>query len=108
MSVLCMYVSCILSPPHAIFFEASCWPSDHMISSRPLIGQPSFPPTPTPMYHCLPNVIETKKTRQNLFHLTWATVRGKEAKMESGHTFLHLFFLTLPYIVYGCPPEETV
>ena len=24
------------------FFEASHWPSDHMITSRPLIGQPSF------------------------------------------------------------------
>ena len=33
----------ILSPSHAIFFEASHWPSDHMISLRPLIGQPSFP-----------------------------------------------------------------
>ena len=28
---------------HAIFFEASHWPSDHMTRSRPLIGQPSFP-----------------------------------------------------------------
>ena len=25
-------------PSHAIFFEASRWPSDHMIRSRPLIG----------------------------------------------------------------------
>ena len=30
----------ISSPPHAIVFEASHWPSDHMISSRPLIGKP--------------------------------------------------------------------
>ena len=29
-----------MSPPHAIFFEASHWPSDHTISSRTLIGQP--------------------------------------------------------------------
>ena len=33
-----------MSPPHVIYFEASHWPSDHMISSRPLIGQPSSPP----------------------------------------------------------------
>ena len=26
-------------PSHAIFFEASHWPCDHMISLRPLIGQ---------------------------------------------------------------------
>ena len=37
--VVCMYVV----PFHAIFFEASHWPSDHMTRSRPLIGQPSFP-----------------------------------------------------------------
>ena len=36
----------ILSLSHAIFFKASRWPSDHMISSRPVIGQP--PPTPPP------------------------------------------------------------
>ena len=35
-------VGTCLSPSHVIFFEASHWPSDHMISSRPLIGQPSF------------------------------------------------------------------
>ena len=29
-----------MSPPHVIYFEASHWPSDHMISSRPFIGQP--------------------------------------------------------------------
>ena len=27
-----------MSPSHAIFFEASHWPSDHMTRSRPLIG----------------------------------------------------------------------
>ena len=27
---------------HEAFFEASHWPKGHMISSRPLIGQPSF------------------------------------------------------------------
>ena len=32
-----------LSPSNAIVFKASHWPSDHMVSSRPLIGQPSFP-----------------------------------------------------------------
>ena len=31
-----------VSPPHAILFEASDWPSDNMISSRPMIGQPSL------------------------------------------------------------------
>ena len=36
-----------MSPPHPIFFKASHWLSDHMISSRPLIGQPSSP-TPLP------------------------------------------------------------
>ena len=34
---------CLFVPFHAIFFEASHWPSDHMTRSRPLIGQPSFP-----------------------------------------------------------------
>ena len=28
-----------MSPHNAIFFEASHWPSDHMIRSRPLIGR---------------------------------------------------------------------
>ena len=31
-----------LSPSPAIFFKASHWPLDHMISSMPLIGQPSL------------------------------------------------------------------
>ena len=31
-----------MSPFHVIFFEASLWPSGHMINSRPLIGQLSF------------------------------------------------------------------
>ena len=35
----CMYPA-ILSPSHAILVKASYWPSDHMISLRPLIGQP--------------------------------------------------------------------
>ena len=30
---------CMLSPPNEIYFEASHWPSDHMISSEPLIFQ---------------------------------------------------------------------
>ena len=34
-----VYVCC-LSPSHAIFFEASHWPSGHMTRSRPLIGRP--------------------------------------------------------------------
>ena len=37
---ICVYIC--MSPPHAIFFEASHWSSDHMIRSRPLIGQPSL------------------------------------------------------------------
>ena len=32
-----------LSPSYVIYFEASHWPSDHMISLRPLISQPFFP-----------------------------------------------------------------
>ena len=39
-----------MSPPDEIYFNASHWPSDKMIRSWPLIGQPSFPtlhpPTP--------------------------------------------------------------
>ena len=38
---VCLFVC--LSPSHAIFFEVSHWPLDHMTRSRPLIGQPSFP-----------------------------------------------------------------
>ena len=33
-----VYVSIYLSPFHVIYFEASHWPSGHMIRSRPLIG----------------------------------------------------------------------
>ena len=36
---MCIYVW--MSPPHVFFFQASHWPSDSMISSRPLIGQSS-------------------------------------------------------------------
>ena len=32
-----------MSPPNAIFFKASHWSSDHMISLRPLIGKPYLP-----------------------------------------------------------------
>ena len=32
----------VLSPFYVTFSEASHWPSGHMFSSRPLIGQPSF------------------------------------------------------------------
>ena len=37
-----------MSPPHAIFYEASHWPSGLMIKSRPLICQhpPPFPGAP--------------------------------------------------------------
>ena len=38
---VCLCV-CLMSPSHAIFFEAFHWHSGHMISLRPLIGQPSF------------------------------------------------------------------
>ena len=37
----CPSVLCMVSPPHAVFFEASHWPSRHMIRSRPVIGRPS-------------------------------------------------------------------
>ena len=43
-----------MSPPHPIFFKASHWLSDHMISSRPLIGQPS-PPIP-PGVSCMRDI----------------------------------------------------
>ena len=39
-----IYLSVCLSPFHVTFFEASHWPSGHMISSKPLIGQLSFTP----------------------------------------------------------------
>ena len=39
---LVVAMSVCLSPFHVIFFEASHWPSGHMIRSRPLIGRP-FP-----------------------------------------------------------------
>ena len=45
--LLSSWTCCCLSPSHAIFFEASHWPCDHMIGSRPLIGQLS-PPSPLP------------------------------------------------------------
>ena len=35
-----MYIYLDMSPPDVTFFEASHWPSDHMISSRPLIYIP--------------------------------------------------------------------
>ena len=44
-------LSLCLSPSHAIFFKTSHRPSDHMISLRPLIGQPSFLST-TPTLLC--------------------------------------------------------
>ena len=34
---VCLFV-CLMSPSHAIFSEASHWPSGHMIRSRPLIS----------------------------------------------------------------------
>ena len=37
---------CLCAPSDAVLFEASHWPRDHMISSRPLIGEPPSPPTP--------------------------------------------------------------
>ena len=38
-----VYLSvCLFVPFSCYFFEASHWPSDPMISSRPLIGQPSL------------------------------------------------------------------
>ena len=33
---------CVSAPSGAVFFKASHWPGDHMISSRSLIGPPSF------------------------------------------------------------------
>ena len=43
-----VYLSgCLSAPSGAVFSEASHWPWDHMISSRPLIGPPSLPPLET-------------------------------------------------------------
>ena len=47
------------------------------------------------MFHCLPNVKEARKKRQNISPNSGHTRGGGEAKMESGHTFLRVFF-TLP------------
>ena len=38
--VMSVHISIYISPFHVIFFEASHWPSGHMIRSRPLIGRP--------------------------------------------------------------------
>ena len=55
---------CLCAPSGAVFSEASHWPSDHMIRSRPLIGQP--PPWPgaqkskivfKPNPYCLPKCV---------------------------------------------------
>ena len=35
-----------MSPPHVIYFKTSHWPSDPMISPKPLIGQSCSPPLP--------------------------------------------------------------
>ena len=60
------------------------------------------------MFHCLPNVIETKKTT-TFFSPNFGHTReggwGGEAKMESGHTFLRYFFLTLPLLCIVYPIE---
>ena len=60
---------CIMSPFLAILCQAFHWPSDNMISSRPLIGQPSFPPSfplslPLPLHRvCLLILLTTKSYR---------------------------------------------
>ena len=46
------------------------------------------------MFHCLP-IVKEKKERKEKNHLTQVTVGG-EAKMESGHTFLRVFFKPFP------------
>ena len=64
-----LYVCIILSLPRVIFFETSHWPSDHMISSRPIIGQPSSPPLkkmpPAPL------VAAAKKKIYWCYYLHW-------------------------------------
>ena len=37
-----IYTNICICPLSMHFFKVSHWPSDHMISLRPLIGQPSF------------------------------------------------------------------
>ena len=55
-SVSCIYVVCGVPFP-CIFFKASHWRSDHMISSRPLINQPFFPTVLSPL-PTLPQIVE--------------------------------------------------
>ena len=55
-SVSCMYV-CMYVPFPCNFFEASRWPSDHTIRSRPHIGQPPPPPRAVP----IPNNLHHRK-----------------------------------------------
>ena len=43
---------CLFAPSDAVFLEASHWPWDHMIISRPLMGPPSLPPPPSPPAPC--------------------------------------------------------
>ena len=40
--ILYIYTYICICPLSMHFFKVSHWPSDHMISLRPLIGQPSF------------------------------------------------------------------
>ena len=47
------------------------------------------------MFNCLSNVIETKKHQKKI------------TKMESGHTFLRYFFLTLPLELFSNPFLES-
>ena len=71
-----VYLSCLLrSPFHVIFFEASHWPSGHMIRSRPLINRPSAPPSLPPQ----PQKIK-KITQPNFF----LQEKSRNLKKKSG------------------------
>ena len=48
------------------------------------------------MFHCLPNVKETRKNDEQISPNSGHTREGGEAKMESGDTFLRFFFLPFP------------
>ena len=52
-------VSMYLVPSPCDFSEASHWPSYHMISSRPLIGQPLHSYIPKFLHSCIPTFIHS-------------------------------------------------
>ena len=50
----------------------------------------------TKIFSLLAKFNENIKKTQKKFHLTWVTLGGGEAKMESGHTFFCFFLEPFP------------